>query len=474
MKHLFAALACIAFGTAFAQDLPPRVRAALDAVGVPISAVGAIVEPVEGGRALVSVNAAKALNPASTIKLITTYAALDLLGPAYTFKTDVLTTGEFTSGVLDGDLVLRGGGDPKLTIDRLWLLAHQLRARGLREIRGDVILDRGFFASVEHDPSKFDGDTRRAYNVGPDALLVNFKAVEFRFIPDGTGVRVVGEPDFPNVEIASRIRVVKEACGNWRRGITHEFDEQGLLANVMFSGTYPADCGEKTWALSVFDSSHYTEGALRWIWSEVGGRITGKVRAGTTPDRAKLLVRSESAPLADIVRDMNKFSNNVMARQLFLTLSAEKNATPGESTASARIVRDWLQSKGIVSPELVLENGSGLSRAERASAATLSAVLRSAYASAVMPELMASLSVFAVDGTLKLRPGAAAAGQAHLKGGTLTGVQSMAGYVLDAKGRRWVVVMIANHENANRAQPAMDALVGWVHTHNPSASGRPQ
>jgi D-alanyl-D-alanine carboxypeptidase/D-alanyl-D-alanine-endopeptidase (penicillin-binding protein 4) len=185
-------------------------------------------------------------------------------------------------------------------------------------------------------------------------------------------------------------------------------------------------------------------------------------------------VRSESAPLADIVRDMNKFSNNVMARQLFLTLSAEKNAAPGESTASAKIVRDWLPTKGIFAPELTLENGSGLSRNERASTATLAAVLRSAYASAVMPELMASLSVFAVDGTLKLRPGASATGQAHLKGGTLTGVQSMAGYVLDAKGKRWVVVMIANHENANRAQPAMDALVEWVHTENSSASRRTQ
>lgn len=464
MKYLLAAIACFLGNAALAQELPPRVRAALDAAGVPLASVGAIVEPAEGGRALVSVNAARALNPASAIKLVTTYAGLDLLGPAYTFKTDVLATAEIANGVLEGDLIFRGGGDPKLTIDRLWLLAHQLRARGLREIRGDVVLDRSFFAAVEHDPSKFDGDTRRAYNVGPDALLVNFKAVEFRFIPDGAGVRVVGEPDFPNVEIASRVRVVKEPCGNWRRGLKHEIDERGLLASVMFSGTYPADCGEKTWPLSVFDSNRYTEGALRWIWSEVGGRMTGKVRAGATPADAKLVHRLESEPLADIVRDINKFSNNVMARQLFLTISAEKGAAPGEARASERIVRDWLKAKGIDAPELVLENGSGLSRMERASAATLAAVLRSAWSSAVMPELMSSLSLYAVDGTLKLRNGGAASGQAHLKGGTLTGVQSVAGYVLDEKGRRWVVVMIANHENANRAQPAMDALVEWVHT----------
>jgi serine-type D-Ala-D-Ala carboxypeptidase/endopeptidase (penicillin-binding protein 4) len=465
-------MACIVASAALAQELPARVRAALDAAGVPLASVGAIVEPVEGGKALVSVNATRGLNPASTIKLITTYAGLDLLGPAYTFRTDVLATADIANGVLEGDLVIKGGGDPKLTIDRLWLLAHQLRARGLREIRGDVVLDRSFFAAVEHDPSKFDGDTRRAYNVGPDALLINFKAIEFRFVPDGAGVRVVGEPDFPNVEIASRLRVTRGPCGNWRQALKHEIDEQGLLANVMFTGTYPADCGEKTWPLSVFDSNRYAEAALRWIWSEAGGRITGKVRAGVAPGNAKLVIRGESPALADIVRDINKFSNNVMARQLFLTLSAEKNAAPGEARASERIVRDWLRAKGIDAPELVLENGSGLSRAERASAATLAAVLRSAWSSAVMPELMSSLSLYAVDGTLKLRNGGPATGQAHLKGGTLTGVQSVAGYVLDAKGKRWVVVMIANHDNANRAQPAMDALVDWVHTQTPSNPGR--
>jgi len=457
----FAAALLLAPALACAQ-LPAPVRDALARAGVPETAVGVVVEPVAGGKRLVAHNAARPLNPASAIKLVTTFAGLDLLGPAYTFKTDVLVTGEVAGGVLAGDLVLRGGGDPKLTYERLWQLVHQLRARGLREIRGDVILDRSYFAAAPHDPASFDGEARRAYNVGPDALLINFKAIDFRFVPDAAGVRVVGEPDFPNVEIASRVKLVQEPCNNWRKGLKHEIEEMGLLATVVISGTYPADCGEKAWPLSVFDADRYAEAALRWIWSEAGGRLTGKVRAGKTPAGAMLFHRFESEPLAALVRDINKYSNNVMARQLFLTLSAEKTGVPGEGRASAQVVRDWLAAKGIAAPGFAMENGSGLSRTDRISAESLAAVLRAAWSSAVMPELVSSLSLFAVDGTFKSRNGSFA-GQAHLKGGTLTGVQSVAGVVLDAKGERWVVVMIANHDNANRAQGALDALVDWVY-----------
>jgi len=460
MRRAIAAL-LLAPALAAAQ-LPAPVRDALARAGVPESAVGAVVEPVGGGKPIVSHQADKPLNPASTIKIVTTYAGLDLLGPAHAFHTDVLVTGELAGGALAGDIVLKGGGDPKLTYGRLWVLVRQLRARGLREIRGDVILDRSYFAPLPHDPAKFDGEPRRAYNVGPDALLVNFKAIEFRFVPADPGLRVLGEPDFPNVEIASRVRLVKEPCGNWRRGLRYEIEENGLLATVVFSGTYPADCGEKAWSLSVFDADRYAEAAFRWIWSEIGGRFTGKVRAGTAPADAVLFHRFDSEPLAELVRDINKFSNNVMARQLFLALSAEKGGVPGEAGASSRVVRDWLAAKNIAAPELVIENGSGLSRTDRISAGTLAAVMREAWSSPVMPELVSSLSLFAVDGTFKSKNGAFA-GQAHLKGGTLTGVQAVAGFVLDAKGGRWVVVMIANHDNANRAQAALDALVDWTY-----------
>jgi serine-type D-Ala-D-Ala carboxypeptidase/endopeptidase (penicillin-binding protein 4) len=187
------------------------------------------------------------------------------------------------------------------------------------------------------------------------------------------------------------------------------------------------------------------------------------VRAGTVPADAALLYRHESEPLSNLVRETNKFSNNVMARQIYLTLSAERNSGPGEAKASERIVREWLRSRSIDAPDLSIENGSGLSRTDRTTAATIAQLLKAAWSSPVMPEIMSSLPLYAVDGTLKTRRAAGAGGQAHLKGGTLTGVQSVAGYVLDAKGRRWIAVMIVNHANANSAQAALDALVEWVY-----------
>jgi D-alanyl-D-alanine carboxypeptidase/D-alanyl-D-alanine-endopeptidase (penicillin-binding protein 4) len=449
-------------GVAHCKGIPEPVQQALARAKVPQEAVAVVVEPVLSGPVLVSHQAKASMNPASVMKLVTTYAALELLGPAFTFRTDVLVNGTVVGGVLSGDLVVRGGGDPKLTYERLWQLAHHLRARGLREVKGDVILDRSYFAPATHDPAGFDKEPRRAYNVGPDALLVNYQAVDFRFVPEAEAVRVSAEPDLPSLEIASRIRIVPGPCGAWRQGLSYDVIENGMLASITFSGTFPSECGEKSWPLAVMEPARYTEAVWRWVWSEAGGILRGKVRAGTTPPEARLFHRHESEPLAHLVRDTNKYSNNVMARHLFLALSAEPYGAGGETHASARLVAEWLKRRGIEAPELVMENGSGLSRAERASAGTIAALLRMAWSSPLMPELASSLPVLAVDGTLKSR-GRLAAGQAHLKGGTLTGVQSVAGYVLDRRGRRWIVVMIVNHPNAGAAQPAMDALLDWVY-----------
>ncbi|MEO7743601.1 MAG: D-alanyl-D-alanine carboxypeptidase/D-alanyl-D-alanine-endopeptidase [Usitatibacter sp.] len=450
-------------------DLPQPVREALAKAGIAEIAVSAVVLAVDAPQPAISHNARAAMNPASVMKVVTSYAALDLLGPAFTFRTDVLVAAEITGGVLAGDLYLRGGGDPKLTTERVWQLAHALRSRGLREIRGDIVIDRRYFAPLTHDPARFDGEARRAYNGGPDALLVNFNAIAFRFVPDGQGVRVVAEPDLPNVEIASRIQLTRGPCTSFRRDLSHDVIELGLIATITFSGSYPAACGERVLPLSLFDNARFAESNLRWLWSEVGGVLKGGVRAGAAPADARLFLRTESEPLASLVRDMNKHSNNVMARNLFLALSAERQAGGGDAASSARVVTQWLQSHMIDASDLVMENGSGLSRAERASAALIAAVLKSAWSSAVMPELMSSFPVLATDGTLKSRRVAVGAGQAHLKGGTLNDVQSLAGYVLDRGARRWIVVMIVNHPKAGAARPAIDALVEWTYE---SAAGK--
>ncbi len=451
---------------AHAQSLPPAVELALKRAQIPLSSVAGYVQDVDGGRPHLAHNATQPMNPASTMKLLTTYAALELLGPTYTWKTEAYAAGKLESGVLQGNLILKGYGDPKLTLENFWLLLRRLRALGLRDIRGDLLLDRSYFEAAEYDPAKFDAEPLRAYNVGPDALLLNFKAVRFQFVPDADRriVTVIAEPRPAGLEFAAAVRATDGACGDWRAGIKADFQTNGGSAKASFAGSMPAACGEHYWNASLLAQPNYVYGVFRQLWEESGGTLSGGWKDGAVPASAKLLATSASASNAELVRDINKFSNNVMARQLFLTLGAEVLKLPGRSDRSAQVVQSWLAEKKLDFPELVMENGAGLSRRERISAEHMGKLLLEAWGSAVMPELMSSLPLVAYDGTMRRRLRfESIAGQAHIKTGSLSDARTLAGYVLDQRGQRHVVVLFINHANAAAAQPAQDALLQWVY-----------
>jgi len=446
--------------------LPEPVARALAQAGIPESATGLYVHEIGAERPVISAGAERALNPASSIKLLTTYASLELLGPAYTWPTEAYGMGALAQGALAGDLVLKGYGDPKMTLENFWLLLRNLRARGLREIRGDLVLDRSFFEAEAFDPARFDDQPTRPYNTGPDALLVNFKAVRLQFIPEpeARAVRIVAEPELPQVQIVNNLVLDNGGCGDWVGRLKLDAQGGAASARLAFNGRFAAACGERVRNYSVLGHAQYVLGLFRELWRELGGTLSGGVRDGAAGTEARLIAAVQSPALAEIVRDINKFSNNVMARQLFLTLGAAGAGAPASAEKTTRVIRQWLAQKGLSFPELVLENGSGLSRIERISAKSLGQVLLTAFRSPVMPELIASLPLAAVDGTMKKRlSGAEVAGQAHVKTGSLSGVRSIAGYVLDAQGRRVVVVFIVNHANAGHAQPAQDALLKWVY-----------
>ena len=446
-------------------------------VCIPESAVGVYVHEIGADQPVLSVGAERSLNPASTMKLVTTYAGLELLGPAYVWNTDVLTDGTLTQDVLNGNLYIKGAGDPKLTVESFWLLLRNLRSRGIREIRGDLILDRRLFAEEVQDPGAFDDQPTRPYNTGPSALLVNFKAVTLQFIPDAATrtVRIAVEPPLPQVQIINNLKIADGPCGDWVGKLRLDSQGNADSARLAFNGTYALDCGEGMRSFSVLGHRQYVGALFTQLWKDLGGTFAGQVRDGATPDQARRLTTARSLSLSEIVRDVNKYSNNVMARQLFLSLGMNNGAQATTATAATG-VKQWLALKGLAVPELVLENGSGLSRIERISARSLGAVLLNAYASPVMPELMASLPVAAVDGTLRKRlKSAEVAGQAHVKTGSLSGVRSIAGYVLDAQGNRSVIVFLVNHANAFNAQAAQDALMAWTHNRDSNAgSGRQQ
>ena len=466
---LAAALALTASPSPAAPGgLPRGVADALRAASVPVSAVSVVVQEAGSARPSLSLNAGASMNPASTMKLFTTFAALELLGPAYHWKTEAYADGVLRDGVLQGNLVLKGQGDPRLDYESFWMLLRALRGKGLREIRGDLVLDRSYFVPGNGRAGDFDGEALRPYNVLPDALLVHYKSIRFAFVPEPErdGVRVYVMPHPPGLQVSSNLRLAAGPCVEGRafRNLLAPTFEAGPPPRVAFDGRYPIECGEKDLNVALLPPDAHVAGVLAELWAEMGGSWSGRAREGVAPEGARLLHAHESAPLADIVRDINKHSNNVMARQLFLTLATSANEPPAQVHQSRQVLRHWLNLKGIAAPELSIENGSGLSRTDRASAATLAALLQAAWQSPVMPEFIASLPLAAVDGTMKKRLlGEPVAGQAHVKTGLLSDARAMAGYLLDAKGRRQIVVMLMNHPNAPDAESANDALLRWVY-----------
>ncbi len=463
MKRLLPLLAIAMLSRlALADGLPPNVLGALKAAQIPAASVAVVVQPVDAKVPLVAHNAAQPMNPASVMKLVTTYAALDLLGPAWTWKTTAWTDSAAVDGVLNGNLYLKGSGDPRFAIEHLSSLLRQLQVRGIRQIAGDVVLDRSTFDVPAIDPGAFDDKPMRPYNVGPDALLINFRALRFTLLPDGGRIRLLMETPSEGLRVDNRLRPGEGGCGsNWKDFIDVRLVPENSGNRLEFTGTYSPQCGEKLLNLSPLPADGQAGGLFRALWKELGGTLGGQVRSGNVPAGARLAATHESPPLADAVRDINKFSNNVMARQVYLTLG--NDSAPATAERARRRIGDWLNARGLRFAELEIENGSGLSRRERISADSLNRLLLDAWKNPVMPEFVSSMPIVGIDGTMKKRlNGSEATGRAHIKTGTLDGVKTAAGYALDARGQRYVVVFLINHPRAQAGSPAIDALLVWV------------
>jgi len=496
---------------------------ALKSAHIPLTSVAVVVQEKNVEEPLIRLNAERAMNPASTMKLLTTFVALETLGPAYRWKTEAYLKGKLEDGVLQGDLVFKGYGDPKLTVEQFWMWLRELRQRGLRDIRGDIVLDHSFFEEVSQDPADFDNDPTRAYNVGTSALLLNFNALHLHLIPNGNATTALLEPELAGYTVHNRITTsAKLNCYG-------EDDYKARLDghDIVLEGSIPADCGEADDYFSLLPQDEYFFAVFSGLWHELGGTLQGKLREGFAPPDQAPFSRYVSPPLSEVIRDINKFSNNTMARQLFLTLGTVETARdvayvtqstdrqlnadgngslddhaiaqatgetsihlgqtggdvsseeltsspllapvgapmPANIAHSVSVIHQWLKNQKLKFPELVLENGAGLSRKERISALHLAAFLQVAASSPFYAEMEASLPILGMDGTVKKRfKDSEIAGYAHLKTGSLEGVKSLAGYVQARSGKQWIVVFIVNHPRAALAQPAQDALIAWLQT----------
>jgi len=447
-----------------ADDLPVGVRSILNLRQVPQESLSVHVEDIETGEVVLEHLATIPRNPASTMKLLTTLVALDTLGPAYRWKTDIYALGDVEDGRLDGDLLLKGYGDPFLVTERFWQMLRSIRLAGIDEITGDLLIDDSYFDIGTYDPGAFDSQPLRAYNVAPNALLSNFKVVRYWFEPDGQSVKVSVDPELDNLRVTNQLRVTPGSCRGYQRGIS--VSGNGRDDEVIFSGKFPGGCRRYAMDRAVLSHNEFTYGLFHSLWSESGGRISGTWKNVVAADDVEPLLSFESLPLFEMIARVNKHSNNVMARQVLYTLSAEVLGPPGTEAGGRDVIAKWLGDNGLEPSKLALENGAGLSRESRITAVDMAALLRFAWKQPYMPEYLASLSLPGLDGTLSRRfQDSELVGKAHLKTGSLDHVTAIAGYVQARSGRRFTFVAMQNDEDIHRGpgEEVQEALLRWLY-----------
>ena len=469
---MFIALSIVAAGAAHADDkeLPLAVQSIMNLRELPYDSLSIYVEDVETGDVILQWLEGEPRNPASTIKLLTTLVSLDILGPAYRWKTEVFTLGEMDGEHLDGDLLIKGYGDPFLVTERVWQLLRNIRLAGLREISGDLLIDDSYFEVGDYDPAAFDNQPLRAYNVAPNALLMNFKVVRYWFEPDheSDSVKVTLDPALDNISVRNRLDLAPGRCRGYQRGITITANEP--VDEVTFSGKFRNGCKRYAMDRAALSHNEFVYGLFQDMWRQSGGMFDGGwnnvVANAVVNADAEPIVSFESLPLSDMIARVNKHSNNVMARQLLYTLSAEVKGLPGTEEGGRQVIADWLTENGLDSCLCAIENGAGLSRDARIAAADMGSLLRFAWRQPYMPEYLASMSVAGLDGTLSRRfRGTSLIGTAHLKTGSMDDVAAVAGYLQTRSGRRLAVVTMQNHKDVHRGpgEEVQEVLLRWLY-----------
>lgn len=469
-----------------AAGLPEPVARVAAALGVDAAQVSVWVKELGADEPLLEHLPDVPRTPASTMKLVTSFAALQGLGPAYRWQTEAYALGPVDDGVLAGDLLLRGHGDPYLVSEEFWRLVQGIRHSGISRIEGDLVFDGSYYQLPAESPGDFDGRPDRIYNLLPHPLLVNFNAVRFEFEPRGRQVQVRTDPVLRNVEVHNRLQVRPGACAGYQRGIALNVLEPPVRDRVLLEGSFPAGCRAFAMTRSVLEPESYAFGLFEKYWQQLGGEIGGQWRQGRLPGhlqaafelpaegdngdeyhgaRDALLHVHRSRPLGELVRMVNKYSNNVMTRHLELTLGAERFEPPATPEKGRAATLEILRRHGVDTATMVLDNPSGLSRSARLSARQLGQLLQAAWDAPFMPEFVSSLALAGLDGTMQRRfRDRPETGRMHLKTGTLDHVSAVAGYLHTPANRRLVVVVLVNAENAHRGpgEEIQDAVLRWA------------
>ncbi|MBN2855650.1 MAG: D-alanyl-D-alanine carboxypeptidase/D-alanyl-D-alanine-endopeptidase [Halothiobacillaceae bacterium] len=473
---LWCAIACslaLAAPALYAAEaaIPASVLETLKKQKLSIDDLGIWVQAVDSNKPLLTHLPDDVFNPASVMKLVTSVVALDVLGSNYQWPTRVYADALPVNGVIHGNLYIKGVGDPWFRSEDLWDLVRQIHDLGIQQITGKLVLDNSYFDPGPADPSEFDGHPERVYNALPQALLLDNRATRVLIAPPdqaGKGPIVKAWPPNQNLTVNNDIKLNKGNCsGKNNQPAIAVLNSDTNTPTLNITGTISTECQPDQYYLVAGNANDAFYSAFAHLFAQQGGKIDGRWSESLVPKSAVFLVQHNSENLTQYLYLQNKWSNNLMARQIFLTIGAELEGAPGTLLKSKMAIDGWLKRQGFNWPGFDIENGSGLSRKDRISPRQMGQLLRYAWDSPTMPELMASLPIAGIDGTMRKRmKGEAARGMIHLKTGTLRDVRAGAGYILTESGRRYVVVILQNEPNVQNGggSRVQDAILDWLYT----------
>jgi serine-type D-Ala-D-Ala carboxypeptidase/endopeptidase (penicillin-binding protein 4) len=418
------------------------IDAALADPALAEATVGVATIDLETGKVLYQRGEDIALNPASNIKLVTTSAALGMLGPAHRYATRVLRAdGSLVGDTVRGDVWISGTGDPDLVTADLYEVASELHAQGIRRISGGIVVDSSRFDTDGLPPGYDQKDEMASYRAPSGATSVNFNSFVIRVRPaDAAGsTPFVGlDPDTAGIEITNEATTVAGA----RRQLWAAVEHEKAGTKVIVRGKIGIDAGDETLRYPVADPSVHAGRVFAHVLKQAGIKVgRKKIGAGAPPEDARLLAVHYSAPLSVLIRGVNKFSNNFMAEQILKTLAPRE--APATFSAARERVLQFVKKRGVDVTGMVYGNGSGLYDTNRITAAQLAKLLAAVDGDdRIRPDFLASLSIMGVDGTTRRRNREGSAAQwVRAKTGTLDGVSALSGYV-SGRGRRPIAFSI--------------------------------
>lgn len=446
------------------QKLPTSVRIALQKNHLSTQQLFASVKPLDGGQLRLNWQANRKVSPASTEKIITTLAALETLGPNWRWSTQFLLDAAPDNGKLKGSLYVLGGGDPTYVIENLWRDLHAMKLKGLREIQGNIVLDRSLF-SYNQSLVSFGSDIQRPYMKEADAALLNYQAVTLDIQPDPQNnvAKITATPILNGLKVPKTVKLTDSYanCEGWRHTLKLNLDNEW---EPTFDGEFPRSCPNKKLSYVIRDPLTYWQALLTPLMKEVGIRWKGNVIEGPIPEKALLFYTAYSEDLVHISRLTNKYSNNVLARHIYLTFGLQQHEQKRSATyAMARLsLQKWLKENVRINPHSVfVDNGSGLSRESYVTAQAMTDIIRYGWRSPRMPEWLSTFPVSATDGTMRKRQ--VAPSSAYIKTGLLNGVKSIAGVVQAKSGKRYAIFGVVQGEQATSTDAPLDALIQWVY-----------